>query len=359
MHRFAIVTSHLTSGDAVSNDVMKMQRVLENHGCEARTYAESWDLEEPKIWPLAEVEEFLRNADDVLIYHHSFGWEAGITLLRKLKCKTIIKYHNVTPQEFFTGVSAWHEEKCAEGRRQLEFIASAGCKAYLADSAYNMHELLDLGADPSHSFVVPPFHHIEELDSIPADLTTIETYRDGKTNLLSVSRVAPHKNQEALIEAFAIYHHYCNPKSRLFIVGREEKAFETYSARLRNLVEFLLLGDAVVFAGEVSQSALKAFYLLSNIFLFASKHEGFSVPLVEAMAMKVPIVSYGATAVPETVGGAGVVLDSLNPERMAEAVDLIVRDEAANVALGISGRQRYQEHFTNARIERQFLRALA
>ena len=358
MARFAIATSHLTSGDAVSNDVVTMQHVLENHGYEARLYAGSADFEEPKVWPLGEITEFLQTPDDVLIYHHSFGWETGIAMLRQLKCKTIIKYHNVTPPEFFAGVSAWHEEKCAEGQRQLEFIAAAGYEAYFSDSAYNMQQLLDLGADPARNSVVPPFHHIDRLDAIYGDREILETYRDGKTNVLSVSRVAPHKNQESLIEAFAIYHHYHNNDSRLLLIGREEKAFDTYSLRLRELIKFLLLEGAVVFAGEVSDAALKAYYLLSNAFLFASKHEGFSVPLVEAMAMKVPIVTYGAAAVPETVAEAGVVLDELDPEKLARALDVVVSDETTNVALGLRGWQRYEQNFTNQRIETLFLQAL-
>lgn len=358
MCRFGIVTPHLTTGDAVSNDVLAMQQVLAKHGCEARMFAGSADFEEPKVWPLSEIGDFLRNEDDVLIYHHSFGWDIGIEILKVLRCRTVIKYHNVTPPEFFAGISAWHEEKCIEGQRQLEFIATAGYEAYLSDSAYNQRQLIHLGAAAARNFVVPPFHQIDRLDAIHGDLDILESYRDGKTNVICVSRVVPHKNQRTLIEAFAIYHHYCNSNSRLLIIGREEKPFESYSTQLRELVSFLLLDEAVVFAGEVSDAALKAFYLLSNVFLFASKHEGFSVPLVEAMAMKVPIVSYGASAIPETVGKAGIVLDKLDPEKLAEAVDIVVRDETTNVALGLSGWRRYEQNFTNSRIESLFLRAL-
>jgi len=359
MPRFAIVTSHLTTGDAVSNDVLAMQRVLANHGLESRMYAESADFDEPKIWPLAEIKQFLKSPDDVLIYHHSFGWDTGLELLRKRHCRTVIKYHNVTPPELFTGVSQWHEQKCAEGRRHLEYIARAGFASYFSDSAYNMRELLALGAAEQNSFVVPPFHQIDRLDSVAPDLDTLEKYRDGQTNILSVSRVAPHKNQAGLIEAFAIYHHDYNLASRLVIVGREEQAFKTYSERLRGMIKILALEDAVEFLGEVSEETLKALYLLSNVFMFASKHEGFSVPLVEAMAMKVPIVSYGAAAVPETVDGAGVVLEELEPLRLAEAVNAVVADEATGFALGVNGWHRYEKHFTNSRIETQFMRALA
>lgn len=358
MTRFAIVTPHLTTGDAVSNDVVGMLRVLEKYGHEARLFAGSADFSEPKVWPLDEIENFLLSEDDVLIYHHSFGWDIGIELLKQLKCKIVIKYHNVTPPEFFAGISAWHEEKCIEGLRQLEFIAAAGYESYLSDSAYNMRQLIELGADAARNFVVPPFHKIDNLYAIQPDEDTLEAYRDGKTNVLSVSRVVPHKNQRTLIEAFATYHHHCNYQSRLLIIGREEKPFENYSEQLRQLIRFLLLDDAVVFAGEVSDAALKSYYLLSNVFLCTSKHEGFSVPLVEAMAMKVPTVSYGAAAVPETVAAAGMVLDELDPEKLAKAVDIVVRDEAINVALGLSGWHRYEQTFTNSRIENLFLQGL-
>ncbi|HKR61645.1 MAG TPA: glycosyltransferase family 4 protein [Pyrinomonadaceae bacterium] len=358
MSRIAIVTSHLTSAAAVSTDALMMQRVLEKRGCEARLYAGSTDFEDGKIWPIEEIGEFLINPDDILIYHHSIGWDLGMALLSEMHCRTIIKYHNVTPSQFFAGVSTWHETACAEGEQQLEMIVDARYEKYLSDSEYNMKQLLALGADPASCFVVPPFHQIDRLSAIQGDLETLESYRDDKTNIVSVSRVIPNKNQEGLIEAFANYHHYYNSKSRLLIVGREEKAFETYSTRLRELIKFLDLNGAVVFSGEVSDAALKALYLLSKVFLFASKHEGFSVPLVEAMALKVPIVSYGVTAVPETVGGAGIVVDNLDLEEMASAIDLIVRDEAANVALGLRGWERYKQNFTNEKIEFLFLHAL-
>ena len=127
MTRFAILTPHLTTGDAVSNDVVGMLRVLEKHGYEARPFAGSAEVCDTRVWPLDEIGDFL-NEDDVLIYHHSFGWDIGLELLKQLKCKIVIKYHNVTPPEFFAGISAWHEEKCVEGQRQLEFIAAAGSK---------------------------------------------------------------------------------------------------------------------------------------------------------------------------------------------------------------------------------------
>src|SRR5712692_3202340 len=329
MTRVAILTPHITSGAAVSSDALGMSAALERHGSDARVFAESSDLQEPKIWPLGEIDDFLKEPDDILIYHHSIGWSPALGLLQGLKCKIVIKYHNVTPPSFFSGISAWHEEKCREGREQLQAIIEAGCDLYLSDSDYNQQELLAAGADESKSFVVPP-----------------------------VSRVAPNKGHMDLIEAFADYHHYHNQQSRLLIVGREEEAFADHSKRLREMVEFLLLEGAVAFTGEISDSALRACYLLASVFVSPSKHEGFCLPLVEAMAARVPIVSYDSAATPETVGAAGIVLQDRDAELMAESISLLIKDEAMNVQLGIEGRRRYENHFATSSIETKFLRAL-
>ncbi len=358
MTRVAILTSHITSGAAVSSDALGMCAALERHGYDARVYAESSDLQEPKISPLSELKDFLRESDDILIYHHSIGWSPALGLLHGLKCKSVIKYHNVTPPSFFSGISTWHEEKCREGREQLQAIVNAGCDLYLSDSDYNQQELLAAGVDESKSFVVPPFHQIERMHSMEADLGTLDRFRDGRAIVLSVSRVAPHKGHADLLEAFADYHHYRNQNSRLLLVGREEEAFADYSKRLQEMVEFLLLEGAVVFTGEISDSELRACYLLASVFVSASRHEGFCLPLVEAMAMKVPIVSYDSAAIPETVEAAGIVLQDRNSRLMAESIHLVASDETVNCAMGIEGRRRYERHFATGSIEMKFLRAL-
>jgi glycosyltransferase involved in cell wall biosynthesis len=332
---------------------------LERRGYEARPYAGGQDFQVPKVWPASGLKDFLVDAEDILIYHYSIGWEPGLELLRELKCRTVIKYHNVTPPEFFEGISQWHIDKCRDGRSQLREIVRHGCDLYLADSEYNRRELLDEGAEKGRSFVVPPFHHIDRLQDIAADLQMLDRFRDGKTNVLMVGRVAPHKGHPELIEAFAAYHHDYNRDSRLIIVGKEEEAFLTYSTRLREMIAFFLLEKSVEFIGEVSDAALKACYLLSNAFMFTSKHEGFCVPLVEAMAMKVPIVAYASSAIPDTVGNAGLVLEQRDPRLMAGAVNTLIEDETIAVALGLNGWRRFKRRYTNRKIEKEFLRALA
>jgi glycosyltransferase involved in cell wall biosynthesis len=358
LHRVAILTSHFSTGDAVSNDVVGMCDAFIRQGFDARMYAGSRDSSEAEIFPVAEIRQFLKDPVDLLIYHYSIEWNPGLELLRDIECRTAIKYHNVTPPEFFVGISAWHEEKCRTGRAELKVIARADCDIYLSDSEYNRQDFLREGVAAEKCFVVPPFHHIDRLQSMEADLKVLDDYRDDKTNILMVGRVAPNKGHAALIEAFAVYHHDYNRDSRLMLIGKEEEAFKAYSQRLRARAEFLMVDDAVLFTGEASDSALKAYYLLSHVFAIASEHEGFCVPIIEAMSMKVPVVAYASSAIPATVGNAGLILKERNPYLMAEAINRLVHDESLNITLGTKGWQRYQQHFTNEEIERELFRSL-
>ncbi|HKR02247.1 MAG TPA: glycosyltransferase family 4 protein [Pyrinomonadaceae bacterium] len=359
LHRVAILTSHFSTGDAVSNDVVGMCHAFLRRGYEARIYAGGWDESEHEVFPVTEIRQFLRDPSDLLIYHYSIQWPPGLELLHDPGCRTVIKYHNVTPPEFFVGISEWHEEKCRIGRAELKTIAGAGCRLYLADSEYNRQDLLHQGVAPDKSFVVPPFHHIDRLRAIEADLKVLDEYRDGKTNILMVGRVAPNKGHQYLIEAFTAYHHEYNRDSRLLIVGKEEQAFKVYSRRLRNLAAQLLSAEAILFTGEATESELKAYYLLASVFAMPSEHEGFCVPLIEAMSMKVPVVAYSSSAIPATVGGAGLVFEERSPRLMAGAINRLVTDEAMTFALGMKGWRRYERHFTNLEIERELFRSLS
>ncbi|HKR58247.1 MAG TPA: glycosyltransferase family 4 protein [Pyrinomonadaceae bacterium] len=359
MTRVALLTPSITTGDAVSNDVLGMYAVLKELGHRTRIFAEGWSFDNPRIWPAPEINRFLRDPSDLLIYHYSRGWDFGVKLLSERKWRTAIKYHNVTPPEFFVDFSKDFARMCQDGRNQLPFIASVGCDVYMSASAYNESELLQWGTPESRSFVVPPFHHTARLKEVQTDPQILKSYDDGKTNILMVGRVAPNKNHSALIEAFAAYYHDYNSDSRLFIVGKEESRLTTYNQWLRKVAAHLKVDHAVVFAGEVSDEELKAYYSLADVFMITSEHEGFCVPLVEAMSMKIPIVAYATSAIPGTVKDAGLVWKEKNPYLMAESVNSIVKGADVSKSLGERGWRRYDQNFTNEKIRSKFLTALS
>jgi glycosyltransferase involved in cell wall biosynthesis len=360
MTRVAIVTPHVTTGDAVCNDVFGMSDVLRRRGLETRIYGADWTVKDPelKVWPVSNISAFLRSSTDLLIYHHSMGWETGIELLQEVSCRKVIKYHNVTPPKFFVGWSEEYESVCQAGRDQIKAIAGAECDLYLSASEYNKCELISEGAAESRSFVVPPFHQVDVLFRVEPDFEIIDRYRDGKATLLMVGSLFPNKGHASLLEMFATYYHDYNHDSRLFLVGKESKSLRTYSSYLRELAAHFELGDDVIFTGLVSEDALKSYYLMANLFVTASEHEGFCVPLIESMAMKIPIIALGSSAIPETVGNAGLVWDEGNPSLFAESIDTLINDESIMSRVGHAGRKRYEERFTNEKIEQRFLSAL-
>src|ERR1051325_8951776 len=122
MTRIAILSPTITSADAVSNDVLGMQRLLSKRGHEVRIFADSSSLADEEIGPAAAALSYLNSTDDVLIYHHSIGWDAGVEIFRGALCRRIIKYHNITPPEFFEGISEHHQNLCRSGRSQLQQI---------------------------------------------------------------------------------------------------------------------------------------------------------------------------------------------------------------------------------------------
>ena len=359
MTRVAILSPSLATADAVGNDVLGMFDVLTRKGYDVRLFCESHTLSHSGVFDIGHIGKFLKNPKDILIYHHSRGWGSGLKIIRELRCRRVIRYHNVTPAQFFASFSRSDQELCEAGRKELLELSAAQCDLYLSASAFSMEELIAIGVDASRSLVVPPFHHIDRLSSTTADKDTLQKYGDGAANILSVGRVVPHKSLHQLIAVFAHYHYAYNGKSRLIIVGKGGEGLSPYSKLLHRAVDKLGLNNAVVFTGGVSDQQLKAYYQLADAFVTVSEHEGFCVPLIEAMFMKLPITAYASTAIPETLGDAGIVWPDRDPLLIAGSIDLFVKNYSVRKALALRGQRRYEDMFTNERIEHTFLHAIS
>jgi glycosyltransferase involved in cell wall biosynthesis len=182
--------------------------------------------------------------------------------------------------------------------------------------------------------------------------------RDGRTNFLFVGRRVPNKGHRFLIDAFAAYVEHYGADSRLLLIGREDPALVSYTNQLRDQARRLGVADRVLFLGGVTESELRAYYESAHVFVVASEHEGFCVPVVEAMALGVPVVAYGTSAIPDTVGDAGLVWEEPDPFLLAESVARVARSGPVRDELVRRGRQRYGEQFGNERIAGRFLVAL-
>jgi glycosyltransferase involved in cell wall biosynthesis len=179
---------------------------------------------------------------------------------------------------------------------------------------------------------------VAALDDVDVDAEAEERLAAGSTAWLFVGRVAPNKAHQDLVKAFAAYRRAYQPDAVLRIVGPPSS--EAYSKALHAFVGALGLADAVDFTGPVSETALAAHYRAADVFVCVSDHEGFCVPLLEAMHHRLPVVAYASSAVPETLGRAGLVLESKAPTTVAAAVHRVVTDEGLRSGLVAAGTRR-------------------
>jgi len=239
---------------------------------------------------------------------------------RLLPDRKILVHHNITPYERLVSTDPSGARSAWLARRGLQSLARV-VRAAVADSPFNARELEALGF-PAPS-VIPLIFDWTRLEGA-GDEELLIRLGGGKTNILFVGKLAPHKKQEDAIRIFYRYHRSWNPSSRLLLVGDYE-GDPAYARSLFTLVERLGLDD-VVFAGRVTPEELRACYHRAQAFLCLSEHEGFGVPLVESLFYRVPVLAFSATAVPETLGGAGVVFSEKNPEEIACLLHRTVTD---------------------------------
>ena len=326
-----LLIPQMVSGDATSNHTRLIQELLEERGIDTRVVVERKSRSDGGT--LA-VEKWKGDAR-VSILQHSIGSEVAQFVIRK-KAPIVLNYHNITPASYF---QAWQPElakSVMRGRQQLDRLARLTRRG-IADSEFNAQELRDLGID---DVVVSPV--LWQLDSgvLPANSNNGGEDADGGT-VLFVGRLAPNKCHHDLIAAFAVLSRF-RPRARLVLVG--EPSPSQYLQSLRSFARKLDVHDRVVFAGKVSDKSLLGWYQLSDVLACASEHEGFGVPLVEAMAHGLPVVAYDAAAVAETVRGAGIVLSDKRPVTMATALNRVLSDQQLRSSLrerGIESAQRF------------------
>jgi L-malate glycosyltransferase len=311
------VLATLGYGDAIGHEVLAIQRVLRAAGHASEIFVETSDHRlEALTCDYRELIDASR-PDNLLLHHFSLGSRASRTAFA-LPDRMALIYHNITPPEYFAGVHRQLARQCFRGRRELRAYVNRVDVA-IGDSEFNRRDLEALGFPRTAVLpVVPDFSHLERT---PNRMIT-DQFDDAWTNVLFVGRVIPNKRIDSLIHWFHAYYTLFNPRSRLLIVG-SYGGFDRYLAALTQLSATLDLPH-VHFTGHVSDEELSAYYDIADLFLCASEHEGFCVPLVEAFFKRVPVLAYAATAVPGTMDGAGVLFTNRDPRHVAALMDAIV-----------------------------------
>lgn len=348
-----------SAGDAVTNEALALRPALRALGRSeifARYYEPALAGD---VLPLAEYERTAPagagTGDDLLVVHASIGQPDVARFLAGRPERLVLVYHNISPAEAFRPYDRAFARLLEDGRAELRDLRPRVALA-LADSAYNAADLEGLGYTGVRvSPLVVDAAALTRVEPEPATVHHLDARVEGPV-LLFVGQLLPHKRPDLLVQAFHLLTTYILPDANLVLVGPGR--LPRYRAAVQHLVHELSLPGAWL-AGPVSPAALAAFYHRADAFVTASEHEGFCVPVLEAMAFGLPVVARGCGAIPETAGGAALLLPPHgDPALLAEAMAAVLEDAALRSALKARGGERL-EHFDPARSTATFLGHLA
>ena len=339
-------------GDAIGDSARAVRDMLRGLGHESDVFALTIDDDmRTETLPFADARA---RGGDVTILH--FALPSPMTeAFASLRGAKVLQYHNITPASFFASYDPGLFRLAALGRRELATLAGRVDLA-LGDSEFNRQELEALGF--LHTGVMPIAVNTARITDAPPRPALERVLGDGLINVLFVGRIAPNKKIEDHIRLAEMYKRYVDAYYRFIFVGRYD-GVPRYYAQIRSLVnEYRMLSDRFWFTGSVPDEDLATFYRWADAYVSLSEHEGFCVPLVEAMAAEVPVVAYGAGAVPETLGGAGVTFAPKDLEVAAELLGSVIYDRDLRTGV-LAGQRRRLQDFAPARIEAQLKRQLA
>lgn len=313
------LATSLTYGDAISDEMLEIQKVLRNAGFRSEIFTRFCD---PRMAGLAhDFREYWKysSKDNVALFHFSIGSPVS-RLFFRLPDRKVMIYHNITPHEYFLDFHRLLTRECYKGRLEVKLFVDK-VDLVLGDSEFNRKELERLGY--KQTGVLPILLNFEKFRQ-EGDPITRKIYDNGKKTLLFVGRLIPNKKYEDIIKVFALYRRYFEPQAQLILAG-DYRGLERYLASLFDLIDRLRLRD-VHFTGHISFSELRACYQLADVFLSLSEHEGFGVPLVESFLQDIPVIAYDAGAVAETMNGGGILLRQKDYLGIAALVDKVIRD---------------------------------
>ncbi len=319
--RVAIINGNVVANDAVGGHIVSQLRTLREAGYHALVLTEyvdgrlpadlrrsmavvkPYELHNPALSSPA-LEHFRRA--DVVIVNYSTYYELAELIRQVRRGVVIFDYHGVTPPELWGPAWPGYAD-LVRGRENVDLVAFADYA--VSHSRFTCDELIATGKIAPGRVTLMPYAVVEEVGYAGApDPAVVEALGlAGKHVLLYVGRMARNKGVHVLVEAMpAILARH--PAAALLLIGDDKlPAYRAYADEVKALAESLGVADAVIFAGQVDAATLESCYRACAVFVTASVHEGFCMPVVEAMARGRPVVATDATAIPGTLDGAGLL----------------------------------------------------
>jgi len=347
-HQFNPVIAY---GDAIGNDCLELQRVFWSSGVRSELFAREAKPEVRALVRAYHELQTIERRDGLLLVHHSIGNDA-VPEVGDLPIRKAVVYHNITPANYFVGLNDDLRRYSEVGREQLRALAKTA-EIGIADSEYNRQELEEVGF--TNTAVVPPLVSWDDFER-PPDPEVARELADERTAILTVGQILPHKAVHDVVAAFAKYRE-SDRTARLYLVGPTAMS-GGYLDRVRGDIRKVGLENAITLVGSVTIEQLVAYYRGATAFLTLSEHEGFCVPLLEAMRSDLPVVANAAAAIPETLGNGGILLETKGPEAVAAELERVVHDQALRKDLIEKGRRRV-EAFSRSHVTDRLKLALA
>lgn len=330
-------------GDAIGDSARRVRDLLRGMGHRADIFALTIDDDlRHEVRPFADPEA---RRGDVTIFH--FALVSPMTAeFARLPHGRVLQYHNVTPAHFFAPYDPALFRLATLSRDDLRTLVGR-TDAALGDSDYNRRELEAMGF--TNTGVFPIAVDVDRIRSAPRTPALERMLDDGLLNFLFVGRIAPNKKIEDHIRMAEHYKRYVDTAYRFIFVGRTDGVPRYYNMVRALLAEYEMPTDRFIFTGPVPDADLAAYYRTARVYVSLSEHEGFCVPLLEAMAADVPVMAYESTAVPDTLGGAGVGFAPKDLEYAAELLGELAYNDPLRAAVVARQRARLAD-FGDARI---------
>jgi glycosyltransferase involved in cell wall biosynthesis len=321
-------------GDAVGDSARRVRALLRDRGHVSEIYALTIDEAlQGDVRPFRDPEA---RRGDVTILHFAVPSPMS-EAFAALSHRRVLQYHNITPAAFFAPYDPEIFRITTLGRQELASLVGRTDVA-LGDSEYNRRELEALGFERTGVMpIVVDIDRLQQGNRLPAMVRVLD---DGLANILFVGRIVPNKCLEDHIRLAEHYKRYVDTEYRFIFVGRTDAVPRYYAAIQELIAAYEMPADRFLFPGQVSSDELTTYYCMAHAYVSLSEHEGFCVPLVEAMASDVPILAYGAAAVPETLGGAGICFTPKDLEHAAELLGMVVYDQELRAQVVTGQKQR-------------------
>lgn len=326
----------LSYGDAISSEVLTLKRLFRSFGIDSDIFAIN-------VHPFYKNEarkyhELPSDFQGEAVLHYSLGSPLNETYRRLSRAKRSLIYHNLTPAKWFEGVNPRVASDISSGLSELPSLCRES-DTLIADSTFNTSELNALG----FSAEVLPLPIDPEKWNAPRNPGIFSLVSGtGGINVLHVGRLAPNKCIEDIIKAFYFLHYHGERNSRLWLVGIDTDT-ELYSFALKRLAHELKISDAVNFVGRLSDSEVRSLYEASTVYMCMSEHEGFCLPVIEAMHFGLPVIAYSSSALPETVGDGGILVSKKSHPELSELMLEIASNSSLREKIVEAGKTRVSE----------------